>query len=237
MCPCTSYLDTGMNREGMPIRRALPWMQQIARQPGVRIDGTYHMFVHDLEFDRVQLTRFKDILAEAAAAGYKAGVVHAAPTFELYRLPESHFDMVRVGNALFGAYPGADVTSRSISGRSSACGRGWRGWRTWSPARAPASAAASVRPTPTRVALLPVGHTDGYPISGAGKCEVLIGERLYPSWSPAASHRPTRWSTSVSMAPVKVGDIVTLVGPERRRSCRSKWRRAPRWASCSSSRR
>jgi len=32
---------------------------------------------------------------------------------------------------------------------------------------------------PTRVALLPVGHTDGYPISGAGTCEVLIGDRLF----------------------------------------------------------
>lgn len=29
---------------------------------------------------------------------------------ELYRLPEAHFDMVRVGNALFGDSPGPDVT-------------------------------------------------------------------------------------------------------------------------------
>jgi len=211
--PVHLYLDTGMNREGMPIRRALPWMQQIAKQPGVRIDGTYHMFVHDMEFDRVQLTRFTGILAEAAAAGYKAGLVHAAPTFELYRLPESHFDMVRVGNALFGAYPGADVTMpvdlRPVfrlrarvarvedvePGESAGFRRGFR----------PA--------TPTRVALLPVGHTDGYPISGAGKCEVLIGGRLYPVVSGGIASAHTLVDVGRD-GPVKVGDLATLVGPE-----------------------
>lgn len=212
--PVHVYLDTGMNREGMPIRRALPWMQQIAKQPGVRIDGTYHMFVHDMEFDRVQLTRFNGILAEAAAAGYKAGLVHAAPTFELYRLPESHFDMVRVGNALFGAYPGADVTQpvdlkpvfrlrarvarleEVEPGESAGFRRGFR-------------------PTErTRVALVPIGHTDGYPISGAGKCEVLIGDRLFPVVSGGIASAHTLVDVGLE-APVKVGDMVTLIGPDR----------------------
>lgn len=212
--PVHPYLDTGMNREGMPIRRALPWLLQIAKQPGVRIDGTYHMFTHDLEFDRVQLARFKGILAEAAAAGYQAGLVHAAPTFELYRLPESHFDMVRVGNALFGAFPGADVTQpvdlqpifrlrarvarvEDVEpGESAGFRRGFR------------------PTTPTRVALVPVGHTDGYPISGAGKCEVLIGERLYPVVSGGIASAHTLVDVGLD-GPVKVGDTVTLVGPER----------------------
>jgi alanine racemase len=212
--PVHLYLDTGMNREGMPIRRALPWMQQISRQPGVRIDGTYHMFTHDLEFDHVQLSRFKGILAEAAAAGYKAGIVHAAPTFELYRLPESHFDMVRVGNALFGAYPGADVTQavdlkpmfrlrarvtrleEVEPGESAGFRRGFR------------------PTTRTRVALVPVGHTDGYPMSGGGKCEVLIGERLYPVVSGGIASAHTLVDVGLD-GPVKVGDMVTLIGPER----------------------
>ena len=47
-----------MNREGMPIRRALPWIEEISRRKDVRIEGTYQMFVHDVEFDRVQLQRF-----------------------------------------------------------------------------------------------------------------------------------------------------------------------------------
>ena len=35
------------------------------------------------------------------------GTLHASPTFELFHLPEAHYDMVRPGNALFGNHPAA----------------------------------------------------------------------------------------------------------------------------------
>lgn len=74
------YLDTGMNREGMPIARALPWLEGLAKQPGVRLDGIYQMFVHDVAFDRVQLERFIAFLNQAAAAGIRPRLRHAAAT-------------------------------------------------------------------------------------------------------------------------------------------------------------
>jgi alanine racemase len=213
--PVHLFLDTGMNREGMPVARALPWMERIAKRPDVRVDGTYQMFTHDLEFDRVQLARFTTALAEAKSRGLKPGVVHAAPTFELYRLPESHFDMVRVGNALFGARPGSDVMQsvdlkpvfrlrarvvrleRVEPGESAGFGRGFK----------PLS--------PTRIAMLPVGHTDGYPAvpaSAGGAFHVLIGDRLYPVVGGVASAHTL---VDVGLdAPVKVGDTATLIGPE-----------------------
>lgn len=207
------FLDTGMNREGMPIARALPWMEQVAKIPGVRVDGTYQMFVHEMEFDRVQLSRFNGILADARARGLPTGVVHAAPTYELYRLPEAHFDMVRVGNALFGASPGADVTQpvdlrpvfrlrarvarleRLEPGESAGFRRGFK-------------------PTaPTRVAMLPVGHTDGYPASAGGTCEVAIGGRLFPVVGGGVASAHTLVDVGLD-APVAVGDTATLIGPE-----------------------
>ncbi len=213
LVPVHLFLDTGMNREGMPVRRALPWMAEIAKRPNVRIDGTYQLFVHEMEYNRVQLERFKATLAEAAAQGLKPGIVHAAPTFELYRLPEAHFDMVRVGNALFGAFPGDDVTQpvdlkpvirlrarvarleRVEPGESAGFRRGF------------------MVTEPTRVALLPVGHTDGYPLTSGGKCEVLIGERLFPVVSGGVASAHTLVDVGLD-APVKLGDTATLIGPE-----------------------
>jgi alanine racemase len=66
---------------------------------------------------------------------------------------------------------------------------------------------------PTSVALLPIGHTDGYPSSAAGACQVLIGGRLYPvvGGGIASAH------TLVDVGPdpaVKIGDVATLVGPD-----------------------
>lgn len=206
------YLDTGMNREGMPVARAVPWMQAIAATRDVRVVGTYHMFVHDLEFNRVQQARFLETLASARASGVDPGRLHAAATYELHRYPDAHMDMVRVGNALFGARPGNDVDSnadlrpvfrlkarvnrieRLEPGDSAGFGRAFR----------PDAA--------TRVALLPVGHTDGYPAAAGGACEVLIGGRLYPVVGGVMSAHTL---VDVGLdSPVQIGDTATLIGPD-----------------------
>ena len=211
--PVHPYLDTGMTREGMPLARALPWLEAIARQPDVRIDGIYQMFVHDVAFDREQLARFTAFLDRAAAAGIRPRLRHAAATFELHRVPEGHLDAVRVGNALFGSPAGADVThafdarpvfrlkarvvrvERVEAGESAGFNRGFR----------PAAA--------TSVALLPIGHTDGYASTAAGACEVLIGDRTYPVVPGGVNSA----HTIVDVGPdptVRVGDVATLVGPD-----------------------
>jgi alanine racemase len=211
--PVHLYLDTGMNREGMPLARALPWMETLAAARDVRIDGVYQMFVHDMEFDREQLRRFAGILDQASAKGMKFGVRHAAASYELHRLPETHLDMVRVGNALFGspAGPGAITNpdfkvvyrlrtrvvrvERVEPGESAGFGRAFR----------PTSA--------TSVALLPIGHTDGYPASAAGVCEVLIGDRLYPVVGGGIASAHTLVDVGADPI-VKIGDTATLVGPD-----------------------
>jgi len=211
--PVHLYLDTGMNREGMPIARALPWMEGLARQRDVRLDGVYQMFVHDIDFDRVQLERFAGFLDRASAAGLRLGMRHAAATFELHRLPETHLDAVRVGNALFGSPQGPGVThafdarpvfrlkarvvrvERVEPGESAGFNRGFM-------------------PTaPTSVALLPVGHTDGYASAAAGTCEVLIGGRTYPVVSGGVNSAHTIVDVGADPA-VRVGDVATLIGPD-----------------------
>ncbi len=207
------YLDTGMNREGMPIKRALPWIDEIARRKSVRIDGTYQMFVHDVEFDRVQLQRFREVTSAAIAKGVKLGTLHAAATFELHRVPEAHLDMVRVGYALFGAAPGQDVThafdvkpvfrlkARVVRVEKLEPGESAGFGRAFMPSQ------------PTSVALLPVGHTDGYPATAGGTCEVLINGRRYPVVSGGVSSAHALIDAGAD-TPVRIGDTATLIGPD-----------------------
>jgi alanine racemase len=161
----------------------------------------------------VQLQRFLDLVAQAKQRGLRPGVLHAAPTFELYRLPESHLDMVRVGNALFGADPGDGFretaqlkavfrlkarvvrVERVEPGESAGFGR------SFEPAQ------------PTSVALLPVGHTDGYPGTAGGACEVMISGRRYPVVTGGVASAHT--IVDVGADPqVRVGDEATLIGPD-----------------------
>ena len=106
--PVQLYVDSGMGREGMPYKRVRPWMAEICRSDSANVVGTFTMFVHEEEFDRVQLARFEEILTWARGQGLTLGTLHSSPTYEVFQLPDAHMDMVRPGNALFGNYPSAD---------------------------------------------------------------------------------------------------------------------------------
>lgn len=207
------FLDTGLNREGMPYRRALPWIQDLARRPAIRIDGTYHMFVHQVEFDRVQHARFLEITEAAQKRGLKLGTLHAAPSYELFYLPESHLDMVRVGSALFGNYPGTDVRDRASLKPVFRLKARLARVEQLQPGESAGFRRAFAADSPTWVALLPVGHTDGYPITAAGTCQVLINGRLYPvvTGGVASAHTMVKIGTDKQ---VSVGDTATLIGDE-----------------------
>jgi alanine racemase len=213
--PAHLYLDTGMGREGMPDHRARAWVETLCTSRSVRVDGTYMMFTHDLEFDREQLSRFRQFTDEAKHAGLRLGRLHASPSFEVVYLPEARLDMVRPGNLLFGNYspdPKVPVPNQPdlkpvfrLRARVARLEQlreddGASFYRRYIAAK------------PTWIALLPVGHTDGYPAAAAGKAQVLIRGRLYPIVSVISStHTVVEIGDEKS---IEVGDVATLIGPD-----------------------
>ncbi len=211
--PVQLFLDTGMGREGMPYQRARSWMEELGRSASVQINGTYTMFAHDLDFDREQLGRFEELLRWAGGQGLPLGTLHASPTFELFHLPEAHYDMVRPGNALFGNYPSGEgvedradlkpvfrLRSRVVRVERLEPGESAGFYRTFKADR------------PTWIALLPVGRTDGYPSGAQDSCEVLIGGRLYPvKGGVNSAHTILEIGEQKTVA---VGDVATLIGPD-----------------------
>lgn len=207
------YLDCGMGREGMPDHRAKPWLEALCRSKSARVDGAYMMFTHDLEFDKEQLARFVKITGEAKAAGLNLGKLHASPSFEVLYLPEARFDMVRPGNLLFGNFARRPELQQppDLKPVFRLCCRVAR----LEHLRAGDSASFNRRylaSKPTWIALLPVGHTDGYPATAAGKCQVFIRGRLYPVVSVVSStHTVVEIGDEKT---VEVRDVATLIGPD-----------------------
>lgn len=211
--PVHLFLDTGMGREGMPHYRARPWVEALASSQAVQVHGTYTMFSHDLDHDREQLARFEAFLAWARERSLELGTLHASPTFELFHLPEAHYDMVRPGNALFGNHPSGEgvreaaelkpvfrLCARVVRVEQVQPGESAGFYRTFKPEQ------------PTWIALLPVGRTDGYPSSANGTCEVLIGGRLYPvKGGVNSAHAIVEIGEDKT---VEVGDVATLIGPD-----------------------
>jgi alanine racemase len=212
------YLDTGMGRMGLPIERARAWAEQLARGGGggggggVRIEGTFTELTEDREFDREQVERLVSFATWARDQGIAAGPLHAASSRAVMLQPEAHLDLVRPGFALYGGYAAPEARERGglqpafrLRARVARlerveAGDGVSYHRRWRATR------------PTWVALLPVGHVDGYPAGAVKGCEVLIGERLYRViGTVSASHTILEIGDE---ATVQVGDVATLIGPD-----------------------
>ena len=108
--PVHLYLDTGMNRVGVPYRKAVPWIEAIANEPGIRIEGAFTCFTEE-DFDSEQLRRLLDVTSTAQRRGADLGHLHAASSHGVFFRPNAHLDLVRPGLALFGAYPAGGMAT------------------------------------------------------------------------------------------------------------------------------
>lgn len=211
--PVHLYLDTGMNRLGVPFRRALPWMRGIAAGGHARIEGTFMGFTEEDDFDPVQLVRFIDVAAAARHEKIPLGRMHAASSHALFHRPDALLDMVRPGLVLYGAYPiGArDLGSGDLRPAFRLRARVVRVERL-APGDSVSYGRNYVAEELTWIATLPVGHADGYPRTAVEGAEVLIGADVYPViGAVSASHTIVELGAEPR---VRVGDVATLIGPD-----------------------
>ncbi len=159
-------VDTGMSRLGAPPEEALPLMKELAGTPGVALEGLFTHFARADEPEdpttAEQERLFREVLAEAEAVGLRPPLVHAANSAAALTRPESRFDMVRAGIALYGLAPSEQVPLPE----------GFRPALTWK------ARLTSVRDLPPgtgvsyghvyrtrgweRIGVVPVGYGDGY---------------------------------------------------------------------------
>jgi len=174
-------VDTGMNRIGVRAEGAADFVESLRGLPGIAMEGVFTHFATadvpgDWEYER-QLERFSATIAECRHRGIEPGIVHAANSAATILHPESHFDMVRCGIALYGLHPdpsthghvalepAMSVRARVTRVARLAMGEGVSYGLTWHAA------------SPTTVATLPIGYADGIRRSLSNTMHVLIGGR------------------------------------------------------------
>lgn len=181
--PAHLKVDTGMGRNGCAPQETLALLAQASAIKGLKLEGLYSHLACAEEKNpagaRRQLAVFNSILAEVKRAGFKIPLCHLANSAAIFNLPETRFDMVRPGKALYG-YRGqylpdaqtlrpvmrveAPLVFTKWIGKGQTCGYGgaFRARRK------------------TRLGLLPLGYADGYArkLSNAGR--VAFQGRLAP---------------------------------------------------------
>lgn len=102
-------IDTGMERIGVHYYSAEDLLKVGQEASHCDIVGVYSHFAsadsQDLTFARIQLNRFKEVVQFFPRNGLAMPLLHMANSGALLQLEESHFDMVRPGICLYGAYP------------------------------------------------------------------------------------------------------------------------------------
>ncbi len=101
-------IDTGMHRTGCLPYEAIPILK-ILKQPTIFTDGIFTHFADadntNLQFSQFQLKVFNSTLNKIKTAGLLPPVIHAANSSATINLPESHFNLVRIGLGLHGLNP------------------------------------------------------------------------------------------------------------------------------------
>jgi alanine racemase len=210
-------IDTGMARLGLraeDVGSIVAFFEALRAQPALTVEGIFTHFATadsaDQTYARRQLARFHTVLAALEARGLRPPLVHAANSAATLTLPESHFQMVRPGIALYGLSPSDEV-------RLPAGFRPALAFKTQVaqvkeiPAGEGVSYGATyVTTAPTRIAVLPVGYADGFRRAPANWGEVLVRGRRAPLVGRVCMDQSM---IDITLVPgVRQGDEVMLIG-------------------------
>ncbi|MEL7060264.1 MAG: alanine racemase [Acidobacteriota bacterium] len=188
-------IETGTHRQGVEGAALDALVECVAASPWLVLDGVYTHFA-DIEDTtdptnaRRQLARFRAALERIEAAGLDPGTRHAACSAAALVDGATHFDMLRLGIGQYGFWSsGETLVSHRLHNPQAARGdlRPVATWKTrigqlkWIDDGAAVGYGGTWRATrQTRLAVLPIGYSDGYDRSLSNAAHVLVRGRRAP---------------------------------------------------------
>ena len=210
-------VDTGMGRIGFPVtENAADTVKEIAALPNLSVEGVFSHYATADMTDKtealLQKTRFDQFLAMLAARGVSVPIRHicnSAGTMEL----TDHYDMVRLGVALYGLYPSDEVDQtkvrlipamRVVSHVIHV--------KTVAPGTPIGYGGVYRAPSERKIATVCIGYADGFNRAFTGKGCVLLRGRRVPVVGKVCMDQIMVDVTDVPDA--AVGDEVVILGKD-----------------------
>ena len=204
-------VDTGMGRLGVPARQAGALIEAIQAAEGVRLSGIYTHFATADDTDKTaafeQLSCFKEILPNDGGL-----VCHAANSAATIDLPETHFDLIRPGIAVYGCLPSDGIQNKvalkpcmEVSAKLIATKHIPKGGRS-------GYGLTCEYKRDSRVGIVPVGYGDGYLRCFSSTAVVRINGAEAPVCGSVSMDQITVDLTDIPSA--QVGDKVEVVSAD-----------------------
>ena len=212
-------LDTGMTRLGAPWEEGPRLVEAIQGLDALQMAGVYsHLAGADAPGDGLdaltatQQQRFDAVLSGLQQQQLAPGCRHLANSAGTLRSPQLHYDLVRVGLALYGQRPsehlGAGLSlqpAMNVRARVSLI------------REVPAGVGVSyghrfVTQRPSRLAVVGIGYADGVPRLLSNRLEVLFAGHRLPQVGAITMDQLVLDATDVPA--LEAGSVVTLLGEE-----------------------
>ncbi len=177
-------VDTGMGRLGFSVADAKKIFLTRDKWPHLNFSGLYtHLSASDEPddpFTKWQLEKFLRLIDFLKNKKLLPPIIHMANSGGVINFPETHFDIVRPGVALYGAYPG-EASKDKIKLKPVMSFKS----RIISIHKRDANSPVSYGHTYytkriSKIAVVPVGYDDGYLRALSNKAKVLVKGKLCP---------------------------------------------------------
>jgi len=207
-------VDTGLGRNGVTIDELddlLKATKEAVTSGSVATVGIFsHLSSTGVKEDLVQIERFELALKQAANLGLTFELRHLTASDGTLSYPQAHYDMVRLGCALYGLSPFSDNRATEFGLKPVMCAEG----TVVQTKRVAAGEGVSYgylyrTPRETTLALIPIGYAEGIPRNATGMAEVCINGKRYPILSRIAMDQ---FVVDVGDASVSPGDRVVIFG-------------------------
>lgn len=214
--PVHLKIDTGMSRLGTRWEEAIDFVKFVQKQPSLKIASVYSHLATADDLDSTMMEeqhkRFKETIEKLKQHNFQAPLLHLANSAGTLRNQSLHYDLVRVGLALYGAYPAQhlkhkvnlspvmEVKTRVTQIKDIPINTGVSYSHTFKSDR------------PSTIAIIGIGYADGVPRLLSNRMFVLIKGKLAPQIGNITMDQIIIDITDIP--DVKVGDIVTLLGKD-----------------------
>ena len=212
--PVHLKLDTGMSRLGTNWENGLNFVKFVQKLPQLKISSVYsHLATADdpnTTFMKLQNQRFQQVIQELKGQNIKPSLLHIANSAATMTDRNYHYDLVRVGLAIYGLYPSPhlnqtialkpilQVKAKITQVKTVKAGTGVSYGHKF------------IAQRDTKIAIVGIGYADGVPRNLSNHLQVIIRDKLV---SQIGAITMDQIIIDVDQIPnIQPGEIVTLIG-------------------------
>ncbi len=212
--PVHLKLDTGMSRLGTPWPAAAEFGQLVQRLPNLAIASVYSHLATAESLDRTaanqQQQRFERAIAQLKAARIMPPRLHLANSAAALMDAGWHYDLVRVGLAIYGLYPAEHLHATIDLHPALQVRAKVTQVKTIPPGTGVSYGHQFVADRTLRLAVVGIGYADGVPRNLSNRISVLVRGQRVPQ---VGAITMDQLMLDVSAVPdVQEGEVVTLLG-------------------------